>query len=476
MPDLTSLVRELRSLVGEDRVLDDQYSLRLYSYDAGTDAATGDLVVIPETTAQLEAVVAAAARHGVALVPRGGGTGLSGGAIPCEGGITISFARLRRVLSVEPEHLAARVEAGIVNLALSRCVAEHHLHFAPDPSSQAASTIGGNVAMNAGGPHTLAYGVTSNHVLGLRLVQENGEAVELGGLAPDAPGYDLTALVVGSEGTMGVVSEVTVRLTPLPDVARTVVAVFDAVDRCAACVGAIIRAGVIPAALEMMDNTIIRAVEAAVHAGYPLDAEAVLLIEVDGTEEAADAALESVIATCRAQGAGEVRVAASEEERARLWKARKEAGGALGRLAPNYYVMDGVAPRDALPEVLAAVEQIAARYGLRAATLLHAGDGNLHPNLLFDSEEPGVIERVRAAGAAILQVCLDHGGSLTGEHGIGVEKLDVVRQMFSETDLEVMARVREVFDPGHRCNPGKLFPTPGRCIELQGRALVEAHW
>jgi glycolate oxidase len=267
-----------------------------------------------------------------------------------------------------------------------------------------------------------------------------------------------------------------VRLMPVPEAVRTLVAVFEDVARCAGCVGAIIRAGVIPAALEMMDNPTIRAVVAATGAGYPLDAGAVLLIELEGLREAAESGLAAVIAICEAQGASEVRVAASEEERARLWKARKEAGGAYGRLAPNFYVMDGVAPRNALPAVLEAVERICAEHDLRVATLLHAGDGNLHPNILFDSDEPGAIERVRAAGAAILQVCLDHGGSLTGEHGIGVEKLDVVRQMFSEEDLQMMARVRAVFDPAHRCNPGKLFPTPGRCIELQGRPLVAAHW
>jgi glycolate oxidase len=471
-----ALVRELQSIVGSDRVLSDAYSLRLYSYDAGTDAAAADLVVIPEDGVQLAAVIATAAKHRISLIPRGGGTGLSGGAIPCEGGMTISFARLRRILAVEPEHLQARVEAGVVNLALGRAVTPAGLQFAPDPSSQAASTIGGNAAMNAGGPHTLAYGVTANHVLGVRLLLPSGEAAELGGPAPDMPGYDLTSVVVGSEATVGVIAELTVRLLPRPEAVRTMVAVFDTVEQCASCVGAIIRTGIIPAALEMMDNPTIRAVEAATPAGYPLDAGAVLLIELEGLLEAVEVGLESVIATCNESGASEIRVATSEEERAKLWKARKEAGGAYGRLAPNYYVMDGVAPRNALPAVLAAVERISKAYNLQAATLLHAGDGNIHPALLFDSEEPGAIERVRAAGAAILQVCLDHGGSLTGEHGIGVEKLDVVRQMFTDDDLEIMDRVRRVFDPDRRCNPGKLFPTPGRCIELQGRALLEAHW
>jgi glycolate oxidase len=411
---IDTVIEELRVIVGADRVLADPYSLGLYSYDGGTDAAAGDAVVIPEDRAQLAAVVAIAARHGVALIPRGGGTGLSGGSIPCEGGITLSFARLRHVLAVYPEHLAAHVEAGVVNLNLGRAVAGYGLQFAPDPSSQAASTIGGNVAMNAGGPHTLAYGVTANHILGLRLILADGERVEIGGLAPDEPGYDLASLVVGSEETLGIVADVLVRLVPQPEAVRTLVAVFDAVERCAACVGAIITSGDIPAALEMMDNAALRAIEAAVHADYPLDASAVLLIEIDGLTEAVDATLNRVRETCMAEGAVEVRVARDEQERARLWKARKEVGGALGRLAPNYYVMDGVVPRSALPAVLAAVDEIAARHDLRAATVLHAGDGNLHPNLLFDSDEPGVIARPRGGGR--------DPGSLRGARGLAYRR------------------------------------------------------
>jgi glycolate oxidase len=474
--NLPALATELAAIVGPDRVLSDPYSLSLYSYDGGTDAAAADLVVIPEDGAQLAVVMGAVGRAGVALVPRGGGTGLAGAVIPCEGGVTISFARLRRIVSVQPEHLTARVEGGVVNLHLGRAVAPLGLQFAPDPSSQAASTIGGNTAMNAGGPHTLAYGVTANHILGMRLYLADGEAVELGGLAPDAPGYDLTSLVVGSEGTMGVAGEIQVRLIPRPEAIRTMVAMFSSIEQCAGCVGAIIQSGVIPSALEMMDNNTIRAIEAATHAGYPVEAEAVLLIELEGITEAVETGLASVVETCTRAGAIELKVAASEAERAGLWKARKEAGGAMGRLAPNYYVMDGVVPRNTLPQVLAAVERIAAEHNLKVATLLHAGDGNIHPALLFDSDEPDAIDRVRAAGAEILQVCLDYGGSITGEHGIGVEKLDVVRRMFTDADLEIMLRVRDVFDPHRHCNPGKLFPTPGRCIELHGRSLIEAHW
>jgi glycolate oxidase len=473
---IRSLAAELAAIVGADRVLSDSYSLGLYSYDGGTDAAPADLVVIPEDGAQLAAVMRAIGRSDVALVPRGGGTGLAGAVIPCEGGVTISFSRLRRILSMQPEHLTARVEGGVVNLYLGRAVAPLGLQFAPDPSSQAASTIGGNMAMNAGGPHTLAYGVTANHVLGMRLLLADGDAADLGGLAPDAPGYDLTSLVVGSEGTMGVAAEIQVRLVPRPEAIRTMMATFPSVEQCAGCVGAIIRSGVIPSALEMMDNNTIRAIEAATHAGYPVNAAAVLLIELEGIIEAVETGLESVVDICKAEGAFELKVANSDAERAALWKARKEAGGAMGRLAPNYYVMDGVVPRNTLPQVLAEVDRIAEAHGLKSATLLHAGDGNIHPALLFDSDVPGAIDRVRAAGAEILQVCLDQGGSLTGEHGIGVEKLDMVRRMFSDDDLAMMLRVRDVFDPHRRCNPGKLFPTPGRCIELHGRSLIEAHW
>ena len=456
--------------------MSDPYSLRLYSYDGGVDAAAPDAVVLPDSVQELMGVVRATHRHGVNLIPRGAGTGLSGGAIPCEGGVSISFGRLRRILDLDPANRCATVEAGAVNVHVSQAAAPHNLMFAPDPSSQGASTIGGNVAENAGGPHTLAYGVTADHVLGLDLVLPDGEKVTLGGPAPGAPGYDLLSMVLGSEGTVGVVATCLIRLVPRPEEVRTLLAAFDTPAEAANCISEIIREGVIPAALEMMDRTIVNAIEDASHAGYPRDAGAVLLIDLEGLREEVAAAEEDIAAICHAQGVRDVRRARTAEERAALWKGRKEAGGAIGRLAPNYYVMDGVVPRSDLAAVLEQIEGIAAEYGLRVCTLMHAGDGNLHPNLLFDSTHPDEIGRVRAAGAAILDVCLQHGGSLTGEHGIGVEKLDVVDHMFSADDQAIMQAVRRVFDPDLRSNPGKVFPTPGRCIELQGRALLDAHW
>lgn len=470
------MLRRLRDIVGDERVLADSYSVQLFSYDASVDAAAAQVVVIPSSLDELQQVVRVAHHYGIPLVPRGGGTGLSGAAIPCEGGLVLSFGRLRMVLAVQPNDLAARVQAGVINLHLSRAAAPYHLHYAPDPSSQAASTIGGNIAMNAGGPHTLAYGVTANHILGVDLCLETGEWMPIGGLAPDQPGYDLLSVVVGSEGTLGVVGTAITRLVPTAEDVRTLVAVFGEIAAAASCIGAIIRAGIVPTALEMMDNATIRAVEPSAQAGYPLDAAAVLLIECEGLTEAVETANEAIAVLCTQYGALSVHLAANADERARLWKARKEAGGAYGRLAPNYYVMDGVVPRGSLPVVLPEIERIAQRHNLRVATLLHAGDGNLHPALLFDSEVPGEIERVLAAGVDIIDLCIRHGGSLTGEHGIGMEKLDVVGLMYSADDQLIMHRVREVFDPQHRCNPGKMLPQPGRCIELRGRPLVDARW
>lgn len=472
----TALLDELQAIVGPERLLCDAYSLRLYSYDAGADGAAPDAVVLPDSVDELRRAVAAVHRHGANIIPRGAGTSLSGGAIPCEGGVSLSFGRLRRILEIDEANQCAIVEAGAINIQVSQAAAASGLMFAPDPSSQTASTIGGNVAENAGGPHTLAYGVTADHVLGLEMILPDGESVALGGLAPDTPGYDLLSLAIGSEGTVGVVTSCRLRLVPRPETVRTFLAAFDTVRQAATCISAIIGRGIIPAALEMIDRVLVNAIEDSSHAGYPRDAGAVLLIELEGLREEVEAAADEVEQTCRDQGVRDLRLARDEEQRAALWKGRKEAGGAMGRLAPNYYVMDGVVPRSSLADVLDAIERVAAEFDVAVPTLVHAGDGNLHPNLLFDSARPDEIGRIRAAGARILQVCLEFGGSLTGEHGIGVEKLDVVHLMFSEDDRAVMEAVRRVFDPHMRCNPGKVFPTPGRCIELQGRALLDAHW
>lgn len=471
-----ALLAELEAIVGPERLIRDRYGLSLYSYDGGVDAEAPECVAIPASVDELRALVAAVARHGANLIPRGAGTGLSGGAIPCEGGVSIAFGLLRAILGIDADNACAEVQAGAVNAHVSHAAAPAGLMFAPDPSSQAASTIGGNVAENAGGPHTLAYGVTADHVLALDLILPEGDLVSVGSLAPDAPGYDLRSLVIGSEGTLGVVATCILRLIPRPELVRTLLAAFDSIAAAAECIGAIIAQGVVPAALELIDRATIGAIEDASHAGYPREAAAVLLIDLEGLREQVETDEAAIMTICRDQGVRELRLARDEQQRFALWKGRKEAGGALGRLSPNYYVMDGVVPRGSLADVLAAAEQIARRHDLRIATLVHAGDGNIHPNLLFDSSQPGEIERVRAAGAEILRVCLDHGGSLTGEHGIGVEKLDLVHLMFSADDLAVMAALRSAFDPRHRSNPGKFFPTPGRCIELQRRALLGAHW
>ena len=471
-----ALIEELAAIVGPERVLGDPYSLSLYSYDGGADGAAPDAVVLPGTIDELARVVAATHRHGANLIPRGAGTSLSGGPIPCEGGVSLSFGRLRGIGAIDAANRCVTVEAGAINVQVSRAAQPYGLMFAPDPSSQAASTIGGNVAENAGGPHTLAYGVTADHVLGLDLILADGSTATLGGLAPDAPGYDLLSLVLGSEGTVGVVSTCLLRLVPRPETVHTLLVAFDTVARAAACISAIIRHGIVPAALEMIDRIIVNAIEDASHAGYPRDAAAVLLIDLEGLHEEVEVAEQEVTRLCATEGGRDLRRAATDEERAALWKGRKEAAGAMGRLAPNYYVMDGVVPRGSLAAVLAEIERIGTEYDMSVPVLMHAGDGNLHPTLLFDSAHPDEIVRVRAAGAAILAVCIEHGGSLTGEHGIGVEKLDVVHLMFSADDQAVMERVRRAFDPHMRCNPGKVFPTPGRCIELQGRSLLDARW
>jgi glycolate oxidase len=396
--------------------------------------------------------------------------------VPDQGGIVVSTAKMNRIVELDLANRCAVVEPGLVNLHLSEAVADAALYFAPDPSSQKSSTIGGNVAENAGGPHTLLYGVTTNHVVGMEVALPGGELVWFGDRAADTPGYDVRGLMVGSEGTLGIVTKAIVRLMPLPEAIKTFLGVFDSVDDATETISAIIARGVIPAALEMLDKMAIQAIEQTWHCGYPLDAGAVLLIELEGVREGIEEPAEAIIAVCREHGSREVRVAQNEHERKLLWAGRKGGAGALGRLSPNFYVMDGVVPRSRLPEVLRTVYAAGERYGLPVVNLFHAGDGNLHPNFLFDSDRPGDLEKVKQAGAEILQVCLDVGGSLTGEHGIGVEKRDLIDRMFAPADLALMKAVKATFDPGRLCNPGKIFPTPGRCVELQGRPLAEMTW
>ncbi|HET7700306.1 MAG TPA: FAD-linked oxidase C-terminal domain-containing protein [Candidatus Limnocylindria bacterium] len=459
------LVDGLTRLLGPAKVLGTKEDLILYEYDGAVDTATPDAVVLPSDTSDVAAVARFCHEHHVPIVPRGAGTGLSGGAIPVEGGVVVSFARMARIIELDVPNRRAVVQPGLINLHLSTAAAPHGLYFVPDPSSQKACTLGGNVAENSGGPHTLAYGVTTNHVTGLEIVLADGTVVRLGGKAEDGEGYDLVGAFVGSEGTLGLVTEITVKLTPLPEDKRTLLAAFGSMDEASASVSAIIAAGIVPAAIEMLDALATEAVEAAVGAGYPLDAGGILLVEVDGLREGLDEAITRIEDICRANGATTLRRAASALERDRLWAGRKGAFAAMGRLAPAYYVQDGVIPRTRLPEVLRTIREVSARHGLRIANVFHAGDGNLHPLVLFS--DVSELPRVHEAGLEILTACVEAGGSLTGEHGVGMEKNCYMPLQFAAADLAAMRRVKDAFDPAGLANPGKIFPTPGRCREFQ---------
>jgi glycolate oxidase len=461
------VVGELSTLLGARYVLSTPYDLMLYEYDASIDRSRPDIVVLPSTTEEVAAIVQIAARYDVPVVPRGAGTGLSGGAIPVYGGIVIAFARMNRILEVDYENLRAVVQPGLVNLHLSNALNPAGFYYVPDPSSQRSCTIGGNVGENAGGPHTLIYGVTTNHVLGLEIVTADGEILQVGDWTLDTPGYDLTGLIIGSEGTLCIVTKIIVRMVHLSEAVKTLVAIFDSIDDASNTVSEIISSGVIPSAIEMMDQMILQAVEADSHAGYPLDAAAVLLMEAEGLAESVHEQVEAIVRICESHHARSVRIAANEEERQRFWAGRKNAFGAVGRICPEFYVQDGVVPRTRLPQVLREISEICARYGLRAGNVFHAGDGNLHPLILFDSQIPGEVERVRQAGHEILQVCADAGGTITGEHGVGMEKQEEMALIFSEFDLRIMQQVREAWNPRQLLNPGKLFPQPGRCAEIK---------
>ncbi|MGH2377526.1 MAG: FAD-binding oxidoreductase [Candidatus Limnocylindria bacterium] len=466
-PDLG---RRLASLLGDDKVLWQPDDMQLYEYDGAVDTATPDAVVLPSETADVAKLARFCSEHHVPIVARGAGTGLSGGAIPVFGGVVVSFNRMNRILEIDAANLRAVAQPGVINLHLSTAAAPHGLHFVPDPSSQKACTLGGNVAENSGGPHTLAYGVTTDHVTGLEVVLSDGTVVRVGGKALEDEGYDLVGAFVGSEGTLGLVTEVTVKLTPLPEDRRTILAAFPEMDQASEAVTAIIGAGLVPAAIELMDQLATEAVEASVGAGYPLDAGGILLAEVDGPREGLDDQRERIEGICRAHGATAVRVAATALERDRLWAGRKGAFAAMGRLSPDYYVQDGVIPRTRLPEILRHVRKVGERYGVRIANVFHAGDGNLHPLILFDgSAGDGQLERVQAAGLEIVEACIAAGGSLTGEHGVGMEKNCYMPIQFTQQDLAAMRRVKTAWDPAGLMNPGKLFPTPSRCREFDLR-------
>ena len=471
MPALTearkkSLRREMEALLGPGGVLSDPDELMVYESDGLTlFRALADFVVFPLTAEHVSALVRLAQREGLPFVARGAGTGLSGGCLPAEGGLVISLMRMNRLLEVDYDNQLAVVEPGLVNLHLSWAVGARGFYYAPDPSSQQACTIGGNIANNSGGPHTLKYGVTTNHVLGLEVVLPDGEIVWLGGKTRDPQGYDLTGIFVGSEGTFGIATKIVLRILRQPQAVRTVLAVFNEIDQASEAVSAIIARGLIPAAMEMIDQLTIQAVEDAFGCGYPRDAAAALLIEMDGLAAGMDEQAARVIAACRETGAREVRLARDEAERQLLWKGRKSAFGAYGRISPAYLVMDGVIPRTRLPYVLRRVNEIVAGYGLRVGNVFHAGDGNLHPNILYDPRKPGEEARVVAAGGEILKVCAEVGGSISGEHGIGLEKRDYMPLIFSEADLGCMAAVKRAFNPTGLCNPGKIFPSRKGCAE-----------
>jgi glycolate oxidase len=459
-----NLSADLRRLLGPDRVLDAHSDLAVFECDAFViEKHCPSVAVFPQTTAEVAAVVKLCKELGVPFVPRGAGTSLAGGGLPVGGGVMVVLTRMREIVEVNLRDRYAIVEPGVVNGWLNKRLAGTGFHYAPDPSSQGACTIGGNCATNAGGPHTLKYGVTVNHVLGVEVVTADGEIVQVGGPAEDSPGPDLVGTIVGGEGTLGIVTKVWVRLTPNPQGVRTMLGIFESVDDATQAISGIIGAGIIPAALEMMDQGILVAVEQAFNFGFPLDAEAILLIEVDGIEVGLDEQRDRVAEICRKHGAREVRFAADDKERLQLWKCRKQAFGAIGRLSPSYCTQDGVVPRTKLPHILQRIREIGKKYDLRIVNVFHAGDGNLHPILLFDERNEGEIERVLAASHAILSECLDCGGSVTGEHGIGLEKLSFMNRMFTEDDLDVMTRLRDALNPGGLLSPGKLLPTAGAC-------------
>ncbi len=461
------LIRELTEIVGPQGVLWRPEDLLLYAYDALSSLGPPQAVVFPESTEQVVRLVRLAAHRKLPVVARGAGTGLSGGAVVAEGGIVLGLARMKKILEIDLENQRARVQPGVVNLDLSFAVADQGYFYAPDPSSQKACTLGGNVAENSGGPHTLADGVTTNHVLGLTAVLPDGEVIHTGAAHWDRPGYDLTGLLVGSEGTLAIVTEITVRLLRKPEAVKTLLAVYDQVLDSTRTVAALTARGITPAALEMMDGFTLRAVEDATRAGYPKDSAAVLLIEVEGLSEAVEEDADAVEAVCRENRAREVRRARSEAERALLWSGRKNAFGAIGRISPSFYVQDGVIPRTRLPEMLEFITEVGRRYRLQVGNIFHAGDGNLHPLLMFDARHRDECTRVVKAAEEIMRKCAEMGGSITGEHGVGLEKRDLMPLIFSEDDLEMMRTVKDLFNPAGSFNPAKLLPTGKMCGELR---------
>jgi len=479
MPLPESVADELRRVAGRDAVIDSRNDLRIFERDGSIEGATPDAVVLASNTQQVADVMKVAAKHGVPVVPRGAGTGLSGGAVTIKGGIALQVTRMRRIIEIDPVAHTALVEPGVVNQELSLAAAQHGLFYAPDPSSQKACTIGGNAAENSGGPHCLYYGVTTNHVLGMEVVLADSSVHWVSGDTPDRVGLDLCGLLVGSEGTLCAITKIKVKLLRIPPSVATLLAAFPTIEDASQAVSAVIGHGIVPAALEMMDNVTVGAVEAHYHAGYPTDAGAVLLVEVDGIAESTRelmAAIRDVLAANRGYA---MREAQTPAERDLLWAGRKGAIGALGRIKPNYYLHDGVVPRSRLPQILSAVGEIGEHYRLPVANVFHAGDGNLHPNILFDMRDAQVLHQVEAAGEEMLRAVVEMGGALSGEHGIGLEKSAFMPWIFTADDLDAMQRVKHVLDADGILNPGKIFPDPTRKpVHLAGRSglAVEAKW
>jgi len=472
------MVEALAEIVGEENVISGADELLVYECDAYTlEKRLPNVVVLPRTTEEAAQVVTLCWQNHLPIIPRGAGTSLSGAVLAITGGVMIGLGRMNKILEIDYRNRRALVEAGCVNASITNAVKARGFLFAPDPSSQPACTIGGNVAMNSGGPHTLKYGVTTNHVLGLEMVLADGEILWLGA-RPDGgeevDGLDLRGAVIGSEGMFGVVTRVLVRLIKAPQAYKTMLGVFESVDDASQTVSDIIAAGIVPGAMEMMDQLITQAIEAAYHFGFPLDAGAVLIVELDGLAAGLDTQAQRVIEICKKNRAREVRTAKTDQERMDLWKCRKRAFGAIGRLSPNFLTQDGVVPRSKVPEIMRFIRATSEKYGLRIPNVFHAGDGNIHPLVLYDERKPEEVPRAVAAGNDILQKCIDLGGSVTGEHGIGVEKIDFMEKQFTKDDLDAMRALRRVFDPENRCNPHKMFPGSKRCVDFAPRKQAAA--
>ena len=453
-----TLIERLKEIVGPEYVLHSEMDLTLYGYDASLMKGKPDVVVIPDSTEEVSKVVSLAYQEKIPVIGRGSGTNLSGGTVATKGGIVIHFSRMKRILEVDLPNRTVTVEPGIITLDLQNLLLKQGFVYAPDPASQKVSTLGGNFGENSGGPHCLKYGVTTNHVLGAELVLYDGSVVWTGGKSQDTPGYDLTGLLVGSEGTLGIATKIMLKLIPAPEAVKTMLAIYDSIQDASNTVSAVIAEGIVPATLEMMDNLVLKAVEESVHAGYPTDAAAVLIIELDGMVDGMERQAEKIMEICRRHNVREIRLAKSDAERADLWAGRKGAFGAVSRLRPSYLVCDGTVPRTKLPEVLSKVLEVGKKYNLPIGNVFHAGDGNLHPLILFDERDQGDLERVHKVAAEILKICVDAGGTISGEHGIGTEKLKEMSLIFTDSDIDLMRQIKKAFDPYDMWNPGKVIP------------------